>query len=89
MKDVITELTTAWVAIPKTGPGNKGRRQRLKQTIDYYQKNQERMRYHELRARDLDMATGAVEGAVRNLVGLRIDGPGMRWGRPRSEHVLP
>ena len=40
-------------------------------------------------ARDgLDLGTGAVEGAVRNLVGLRLDGPGMRWGRDRSELVL-
>jgi len=30
----------------------------------------------------------AVEGAVRNLVGMRLDGPGMRWSRDRAEHVL-
>jgi hypothetical protein len=38
--------------------------------------------------RDLDIGTGVVEGAVRNLVGLRLDGPGMRWGRDRAEMVL-
>ena len=35
-----------------------------------------------------DIGSGAVEGAVRNLVRLRLDGPGMRWGRQRSEYVL-
>ncbi len=40
------------------------------------------------RNNDLDIATGAVEGAVRNLVGLRLDGPGIRWGRERSELVM-
>jgi len=46
------------------------------------------MPYADLRRRDLDIATGAVEGAVRNLVGIRLDGPGMRWSRQRSERLL-
>jgi hypothetical protein len=46
------------------------------------------MRYAELRREDLDIGTGAVEGAVRNLIGIRLDGPGMRWGRDRAEKVL-
>jgi hypothetical protein len=46
------------------------------------------MRYHSLRARDLVIGTGSAEGAVRNLIELRLDGPGMRWGRERSERVL-
>jgi hypothetical protein len=46
------------------------------------------MRYAELRREDLDIGTGAVEGAVRNLVGMRLDGPGMRWGRDRAELIL-
>ena len=38
----------------------------------------------------LDIGTGAVEGAVRNVnvIAMRLDGPGMRWGRERSELVL-
>ena len=36
----------------------------------------------------IDIGTGAVEGAVRNLVGMRLDGPGMRWGRDRAELIL-
>ena len=35
----------------------------------------------------LDIATGVVEGAVRHLVGIRFDGPGMRWG-DRRERLL-
>ena len=46
------------------------------------------MIYRALRADDLDIGSGAVEGAVRNLVGMRLDGPGMRWSRQRSERIL-
>jgi len=81
-------LTAALEKIPKTGPGNKGRRKRLDSTLKYLAKHKSRMRYAELRREDLDIGTGAVEGAVRNLIGIRLDGPGMRWGRARSEMVL-
>jgi hypothetical protein len=85
---LLTELSQAHTAIPKTGPGNKGRRTRLLRIMEYLAEHKHRMRYAELRREDLDIGTGAVEGAVRNLVGLRLDGPGMRWGRDRAEMVL-
>jgi hypothetical protein len=82
------ELSEGYSSIPKTGPGNKGRRKRLLDIMLYLGEHQHRMRYAELRRDDLDIGTGAVEGAVRNLVGLRLDGPGMRWGRDRAEMML-
>jgi len=66
----------------------QGRRERLAKVTKYLTDHVHRMPYAELRRDDLDIGTGAVEGAVRNLVGLRLDGPGMRWGRERSELVL-
>jgi hypothetical protein len=83
-----TELSRAYAAIPITGPGNKGRRKRLLDIMKHFAEHRCRMRYAELRREDLDIGTGAVEGAVRNLVGMRLDGPGMRWGRDRAELVL-
>jgi hypothetical protein len=85
---VLAELRRRNLAIPKTGPGNKGRRERLAKVIKYLDDHAHRMPYAKFRRDDLDIGTGAVEGAVRNLVGLRLDGPGMRWGRERSEHVM-
>lgn len=82
------ELARQWLALPKTGPGNKGKRERLAAALRYLDMHRHRLRYAELRKRDLDIGTGAVEGAVRNLVGLRLDGPGMRWSRDRAECVL-
>lgn len=85
---LLEQLARAYNSIPKTGPGNKGRRSRLFGILDYLAKHDQRMPYAALRSSDLDIGSGAVEGAVRNLVGLRLDGPGMRWGRDRAEMVL-
>jgi hypothetical protein len=46
------------------------------------------MQYARLRHADLEIGSGVVEGAVRHLIGVRLDGPGMRWGRDRAEAVL-
>ena len=84
---VLKELRKQLAGISRTGPGNKGKRKRLNEIIGHYQKNLARMRYDKLRAQDLDIGTGVIEGAVRHLVGMRLDGPG-RWGRLRSESLL-
>jgi len=85
---VITTLSAAYAAVPKTGPGNKGKREKLLDVLTHFSKHRHRMRYDALRRDDLDIATGAGEGAVRNLVRMRLDGPGMRWSRGRSEYIL-
>ena len=87
-KAVLATLRDELARTPRQGPGNKGKRVRLQKAIDYFEMHAHRMRYKELRRQDLDIGTGAVEGAVRNLVGMRLDGPGMRWSRQRSERVL-
>jgi hypothetical protein len=74
--------------IGKSGPGTKGRRERLSAAATYLEGHRERLRYRELARADMDIATGAVEGAVNHVVGRRLDGSMMRWGRGRSEHVL-
>lgn len=85
---VIGELRKELRRIAKTGPGNRGKRNRLQSVIGYLVANRDRMNYRHLRDDDLDIATGAVEGAVRNVIGMRLDGPGMRWGRDRAEVLL-
>ncbi len=85
---VIESLRDAYLSIPKTGPNNKGKRERLDRILKHLVANQSRLRYRDLRRQDLDIGTGAAEGAVRNLIGIRFDGPGMRWSRGRSERLL-
>lgn len=88
VKLVLDTMAAAHAKIPKTGPGNKGRRERLLDTHEYLAGHQHRMTYARLRRDDLDIGSGVVEGAVRNLVRMRLDGPGMRWGRDRAEMML-
>lgn len=88
LQAVIDELRAILAATPRTGPGNKYRREVLDQTIEHFAKNATRMRYHALRRQDFDIGSGVAEGAVRNLIGVRLDGPGMRWGRDRMEALL-
>ncbi len=85
---VIATLSAAHASIAKTGPGNKAKRQKVLEVLTHLSKHRHRMPYHAFRRDDLDIATGAVEGAIRNLVRMRLDGPGMRWSRGRSEWVL-
>lgn len=81
-------LEEARAGIAKTGPGNKSKRERLDQVIAHLKNNRHRLSYKQLRAQDMDIATGVVEAAVRTLVRQRLDSSGMRWGRGRSELVL-
>lgn len=85
---VLGELRAILDATPLTGPGNKYRRTILAKTLAHFTKNAHRMQYHRLRRQDLDIGSGVVEGAVRHLMGVRLDGPGMRWSRDRMEAVL-
>ena len=63
-------------------------RKRLEQIKNYPRKRLRLMNYDELRKKDLDVATGVVEGAVRHVIGKRFDSSGMRWIRERAEPLL-
>jgi len=85
---LLKTLNDALAGIAKTGPGNKGKRKRLGKVIAHLTNNRERLIYARMRSHGIDIGSGAIEGAVRNLVRMRLDGPGRRWGRGRDECVL-
>lgn len=88
LAEILAELRAALAATATTGPGNKYRRKVLGKVLSHFEKNVTRMQYARLRRQDLEISSGIIEGAVRHLVGVRLDGPGMRWGRDRAEAVL-
>lgn len=72
----------------RSGPGSAAKRAKLAKTKQYLETHKERMKYDVCREWGLIIGTGAVEGAVRNVLGVRQDGSGMRWGRGRDECIL-
>ena len=81
LNEVLATLQAALDGTAVTGPGNKYRRTVLEDTIHHFTKNRVRMRYQRLRQQGLVIGSGLIEGTVRHLVGMRLDGPGMRWGK--------
>ena len=86
--DIIAELDGQLDRISRTGPGNKYRREKLSEIRGYIAKRVRGMNYHELLERDLELGTGPVEGAIKNIMGKRMDHGGMRWIKERAEAVL-
>ena len=74
--------------VPRHGPGTKARRKALETQIGYFGKRLSMMRYDEWIAKDLVIASGQVEGAVRHVVGERMDCAGMRWVPGKAEALL-
>jgi len=85
---IIAELCQRRHAIAPTGPGNKGKRDRLFGVIRYLEKRVSKMPYDKLIKLDLELGSGAVEGAVKNIIGKRCDHGGMRWIEERVEAIV-
>lgn len=85
---VVAELHRKLEEIPRTGPGNKGKRERLTSVIKYIEKRLDRLNYKELLEHDLEIGSGAVEGAIKNIIGKRCDHGGMRWIKERLEALI-
>ncbi len=86
--EIVAELDRQLARIPRTGPGNKYRREKLTDIRGYIYKRLAGMNYRELMSRDLELGTGPVEGAIKNLMYKRMDHGGMRWIKERAEALL-
>ena len=72
-----------------TKSGIKGaKRKIIDDALAYLYANRDRMRYDRYLAEGLPIASGAVEGACKNLVKDRMERSGMRWKLPTAEAVL-
>ena len=85
---IVAEFDEQLASIARTGPGNEFRREKLSEIRSYLDKRIENMNYDDLLRQDLELGTGAVEGAIKNLMGRRMDHGGMRWIKERAEAVL-
>ena len=87
VKDVIKELRTRRNSLCRSNK-NLSRRKRLKDIIGYLVKRVKMMNYAELVDEDMEIGSGAVEGAVKYVIGKRCDQGGMRWIAERGEAVV-
>lgn len=69
-------------------PAKGSARERLQKVREYIAKRVDKMNYKELREQDLEISSGAVEGAVNYVIARRFDGGGMRWIKERAEALL-
>ncbi len=67
---------------------DSSKRKRLQTVFNYINKRQTKMNYHELREQDLEISSGAVEGAVKHVIAKRFDSGGMRWIKERADSLL-
>lgn len=69
-------------------PATKGKRAALDGLLRYLEPRTKMMRYPKLRKLDLVISTGVIEGAVRYVIGERMDCSGMRWIKEKAEAIL-
>jgi hypothetical protein len=85
---ILDELDRRLRGISRTGPGTRDKRDKLNEVRDYIHRRIDRMNYGHLLERDMELGTGAVEGAIKNIMGRRMDHGGMRWIKERAEATL-
>jgi hypothetical protein len=86
--EIVEEIDRHLSLLPKRGPGMKGRRERLNKVREYLHKRLDKMDYDSLQKQDLEISSGAVEGAVNYVIAKRFDSGGMRWIKNRAESLL-
>jgi len=64
------------------------RRKTILSVAGYLYRNRTRMRYHQYLAMGLPIASGAVEGACKNLIKDRMERSGMRWTEEMAEAMV-
>jgi hypothetical protein len=78
---IAVQLQQAAVAQPASAEA-------LRREAGYFQTNQRRMQYMELREDGFPIGSGMVESGCKQFR-QRFNGPGMQWSRPNIERLLP
>jgi len=83
--EIVAEID---IRLAQLDPSKQTIRKRLQKVRDYIDKRVDKMNYKKLREQDLEISSGAVEGAVNHVIAKRFDSGGMRWIKERAEHLL-
>jgi hypothetical protein len=85
---LVARLRTMREEISSRGPGTGRKRKALDKLLLYLERRVGMMRYAKWLKQDLVIATGVIEGAVRYVIGERLDCSGMRWIKEKGEAIL-
>lgn len=86
--EIVARLKELDKGLSKRAKRDDKKREILATVIKYMEPRIDMMKYKEYREEDLPIATGIVEGAVRYVIGERMDCSGMRWITGRAEALL-
>ena len=86
--ELVTGLKTLKLTLSARAKRDVAKRDALSDLIGYLQKRLSMMAYKDLIEEDRVIGSGIVEGAVRYVVGERLDCSGMRWIPERAEALL-
>jgi hypothetical protein len=87
-KAVVARVRELRQQIACRGPGTKTKRAALDGLLTYLRPRLTMMHYARWRQQDLVIASGVIEGAVRYVIGERMDCSGMRWTVGKAEAIL-
>jgi hypothetical protein len=86
--EIVEDIDKRLVLLPDKSHGMKERKKKLEKIREYLDKRIDKMDYKMLRGQDLEISSGAVEGAVNYVIAKRFDCGGMRWIKERAEALL-
>lgn len=86
--EIVKEIDKRLAMLLKKGPGMKNRRENLGKIREYLNKRLDKIDYKSLKEQDLEISSGAVEGAVNYVIAKRFDSGGMRWIKEKTEALL-
>jgi hypothetical protein len=81
------QIHTVVAAIKQLAQKHRKTAQGLRTEAEYFQRNQRRMQYLELREDGFPIGSGMVESGGKQFRA-RLAGPGMRWSRPGAERLI-
>jgi hypothetical protein len=83
VREILTRLETE-----RTQTRSPTKREALDALITYMSNQDDRLAYDRFRAMGLDIGSGRVEAACKNVVGIRMKRSGMRWSRKGAQATL-
>jgi hypothetical protein len=74
--------------LKKLKPRRRGDHRDYRTGVNYFKRHRDRMNYAQLKAKNLPIGSGVIEGTCKSLASDRLKRAGMRWDAPGGQAVL-